>query len=576
MRIVLLSILLALNTGLQGQKLLTEFERSKGTRTFTYEEGIRFCEQLDSLSPFISLFTYGKTDAGKPLHLLVFDADKNFAPETTKEVLLINNAIHPGEPDGVEASLMILRDLAKNEALRTKYAGVRILVIPFYNIDGALNRSTNSRANQLGPEEYGFRGSGKNLDLNRDFIKADASNTLAFYLIFHTWTPHVFVDTHVSDGADYRYTMTLIHTQEEKYGDHCARLLKDFFIPELYGNMAAAGQEMSPYVNLFGGSPDKGFSAFMETPRFSNGYTSLFDCLSFVSESHMLKPYDERVKATRQLLEQVILLTQRFRPSESIKKDRQARSGFGERGYSYTIPFSWESTGYCDSIWFRGYAAMYKPSEVSGLPRLYYDRSQPYTKKIAYCDEFRVNGSGKSVRAYVIPQAWQEVMVRLAAHGVQIDTLQTDDTLLVMQASIESYETTGTAYEGHYLHSKTRVTWNTDIRVFRKGDYRIIPDARTEAFLAHVLQPAAPDSYFNWNFFDAILQQKEWFSDYVFEDIAAEILRNNPELRNRLEMKKAADPEFAASAFEQLYFVYQNSPYFEESFKKYPVYIIPY
>ncbi|HCS21530.1 MAG TPA: hypothetical protein DIW47_13385 [Bacteroidetes bacterium] len=576
MRIILLTILLALMNNLAGQELLTECERSEGTCTFTYEAGIRFCEQIDSLSPYISLFAYGNTDAGEPLHLLVFDADKNFAPETTKEVLLINNAIHPGEPDGVEASLMIMRDLAKNEGLRKKYAGVRILVIPFYNIDGAMNRSAFSRANQLGPEEYGFRGSGKNLDLNRDFIKADALNTFAFYQIFHTWNPHVFVDTHVSNGADYPYTMTLIHSQEEKYGDHCASLLKTRLLPELFIRMKTRGEEMAPYVNVHGQSPDSGFTAFLETPRFSNGYTSLFDCISFVSETHMLKPYAKRVSATRLFLEELILLTQEVNPSLSINKDRLARAAYASRGHSYAIPYAWESSGICDSLRFKGYAAEYKPSEVSEQPRLFYNRSKPFEKNIPFCDDFKVIASGQSVRAYVIPQAWQEVVERLAANGVKVETLEGNDTFQVMEARILSFETMKFPYEGHYVHSQTKVRWSTQSRLFRKGDYLIIPDAKTEAFLANVLQPEAPDSYFNWNFFDAILQQKEWFSDYVFEDIAAEMLRNDPELKARLEDKKAADPHFAASAFEQLYFVYRNSPYFEESFKRYPVYLIPY
>lgn len=576
MRCVLLSILLPLFINLQAQELLTECERSKGTCTFTYEAGIRFCEQLDSISPYIFLFTYGNTDAGKPLHLLVFDADKNFNPETNKEVLLINNAIHPGEPDGVEASLMILRDLVYDADLRTKYAGVRLLVIPFYNIDGALNRSSHSRANQLGPDEYGFRGSGKNLDLNRDFIKADALNTFAFYLIFHTWNPHVFVDTHVSNGADYPYTMTLIHTQEEKYGDHCATLLKTRFIPELYARMKAGGEEMIPYVNVHGEAPDSGFTAFMETPRFSNGYTSLFDCFSFVSETHMLKPYPQRVKATKLFLEHLILVTGELKPSAAINKDRLARNVYTSKLISYAIPYEWEPSGICDSLWFNGFKATYKPSAVSGFPRLYYDREQAFEKFIPYCDDFKVKSSGQAVRAYIIPKAWQEVLERLAANGVKIDTLKSDSLAEVLEARIESFETSNVAYEGHYFHSHTKVIWTKRKMVFREGDYLIYPDPKTETFLANVLQPEAPDSYFNWNFFDAILQQKEWFSDYVFEDIAAELLQSDPELKKKLEAQKAKDPVFAASSFQQLYFVYRNSPYFEQGYRRYPVYLIPY
>jgi len=576
MRIILF-ILLSISSSISySQPLQNAFEKSGGTKTFTYEEGIRFCEQLDSLSEYFSLFEYGKTDAGLPLHLLVFDADKSFTPATAKEVILINNAIHPGEPDGVEASLMLARDLAYDAKLRQTYRGARILIIPFYTIGGALNRTTHSRANQVGPEAYGFRGNSKNLDLNRDFIKADAQNTFAFYTIFHTWQPHVFVDTHVSNGADYQYTMTLITSQEEKYATHSARFLKDEFLPSLYSRMKNRQQEMIPYVNVHGTTPDAGIMAFMESPRYSNGYTSLFDCFSFVSETHMLKPYKQRVIATRELLEQMVKLSVEYKPSLAINKDRIARASIQLEGRSYAIPYEWEAIQPCDSILFKGYEGKYKPSEVSGIDRLYYDHSAPFERNIPYCHDFKVSAAGKSVRAYVIPQAWQSVIERLVANGVHIDTLKKTDSLWVEVAHIEGYETVDAPYEGHYLHKGTKVIWKQSKMLVRAGDYVVTPDERTEIFLANVLQPEAPDSYFNWNFFDAVLQQKEWFSAYVFEDIAAEMLKTDPQLKADLEAEKATNPDFAASTFEQLYFIYKRSAYFESSYKRYPVFVIPF
>lgn len=574
MRLCVFLLLIACGHTISAQQLLTAYERSNGTQTFTYEEGIRFCEQVDSMSEYFSLFTYGTTDAGKPLHLLVFDAEKDFNPTTQKEVILINNAIHAGEPDGVEASLMIARDLATDPAYRQRFAGARILIIPFYNIAGALNRGISSRANQSGPEEYGFRASGLYLDLNRDFIKADAPNTFAFYTLFHTWRPSVLIDTHVSNGADYQYTMTLIHTQDEKYGPHMQLLVGEVFIPSLYENMAKAGEEMCPYVNVFGNVPDEGFSAFMETPRYSNGYAALFDCIALVSETHMLKPYAQRVKATRLFLEQTIAVTLEVKPSLSIVKDQHYRALFRDyRHDKRTYPLQWElSSKAGDSILFKGFAHGYKPSAVSGLPRLYYDRDKPFTKKIPYYDNLQVKNSAEHTGVYIIPKAWKPVIERLAANGVRIDTLQKAEERRVYVAHIDSSETLREPYEGHYLHYNTHVTWTSRTLVFEAGDYIIYPDARTENFLMQVLEPEAPDSYFNWNFFDAVLQQKEWFSSYVFEDIAAQLLLDYPHLKKMLEEKKKSDPAFAASAFEQLYFVYRHSHYFETGYMRYPVY----
>jgi len=295
-----------------------------------------------------------------------------------------------------------------------------------------------------------------------------------------------------------------------------------------------------------------------------------------VSETHMLKPYKQRVTSTRELLEQMVKLSIELQPSLVINKDRQVRASFRNEARIVNIPYAWEAKMPCDSLLFKGYTAKYKPSEVSGLDRLYYDRKAPFEKYIPFCDAFEPTGFGKSVRAYIIPQAWQEVMKRLAANGVHIDTLKNDDSLMMEVAYIETYETVDAPYEGHYLHKNTKVSWKKTKMLVHKGDYLIIPNERTEIFLANVLQPEAPDSYFNWNFFDAILQQKEWFSAYVFEDIAAEMLKNDPQLKADLEAEKAKNPEFAASAFEQLYFIYKRSPYFEPSFKRYPVYVMPF
>ncbi len=580
LRLIVTVILAGWLQGLAAQKLLTQCEATGGRETFRYEEGIAFCRSLDSLSPYLRLFEYGTTDAGYPLHLLVFDADRNFNPVSNKEVILINNAIHPGEPDGVEASLMLARDLASQVELRKAYRNARILIIPFFNIGGALNRNSHSRANQDGPNQYGFRGNARNYDLNRDFIKADAENTFAFYTIFHTWKPSVLVDTHVSNGADYQYTMTLIATQEEKYGPSGSQV-QDLLVRRLFHCMDSLGEAMTPYVNVFGTVPDSGFSCFNETPRYSNGYAALFGCLSFVAETHMLKPFDKRVAATRALLDQIILLSIEYRPSEARNRDRLRRQEELRGTQPSLLCLSWESAeGQADyvpdSILFRGYTAGMKPSEVSGLPRLYYDRNKPFTKRIPYHDKLIPVTRVPAARAYVIPAAWKEVARRLAANGVHFDTLKSAQQFVGFSGRIAHYETEEQVYEGHYLHSKTQVDWHQDTVFYNAGDLLVSVTAENELFLASVLVPEAPDSYFNWNFFDPILQQKEWFSSYVFEDIAAEILRKDPQLREVLEARKAQDPEFAKSAFLQLYFVYRHSPYYETSHMRYPVLILPY
>ena len=213
------------------------FENNKNT-TVTYEEGIDLYKKLDKAYKQLKVIEFGTTDSGHPLHVAILSKDKIFDPEKVrkngKRVLLINNAIHPGEPCGVDATIMLIRDYLQKEELQQYLEHVVIVAIPFYNIGGVLNRGSYSRANQVGPREYGFRGNARNLDLNRDFVKCDSKNAQSFNKLFHLWQPDIFIDNHTSNGADYQYTMTLIATQHNKLEQPMADYLNNRLEPHLY------------------------------------------------------------------------------------------------------------------------------------------------------------------------------------------------------------------------------------------------------------------------------------------------------------------------------------------------------
>ena len=291
---------------------LTPFEQHKSRNiTATYQETIQFYKELDAKYDQMQLLECGPTDIGKNLNLVVLSHDKIFDPEVirraNKRILLINNGIHPGEPEGIDASMMLARDLLLKNSLPRD---VVICIIPVYNIDGMLNRGT-SRANQNGPESYGFRGNYQNLDLNRDFIKTDSKNSRSFQEIFNTWQPEVFVDNHTSNGADYQYVMTLIHPQKDKLDPILSEYVTNQMIPDLYEGMKHAGFEMIPYVNSIEETPDAGITGFLETPRYSTGYAALHHTIGFMPETHMLKPFVQRVESTYQFMANVISIVQR-------------------------------------------------------------------------------------------------------------------------------------------------------------------------------------------------------------------------------------------------------------------------
>lgn len=548
----------------------TPFELSNKKETTTYTEAIRFYEGLAKTFPQqAKLFTYGSTDFGKPLHLLVLSKKGVFDPQTlrknNKRIFLINNGIHPGEPEGIDASMMLARDLLKGNKLPED---VVICIIPVYNIDGSHNRSGTSRANQNGPVAYGFRGNGKNYDLNRDFIKTDSKNSQAFQQIFNTWQPEIFVDTHTSNGADYQYTMTLIPTQKDKLNPVLSAYLTKTMVPDLYSQMKGKGYELIPYVNSINETPDAGITGYIESPRYSTGYAALHNAIGFMPETHMLKSFDKRVESTYKLLQTYIDII--VRDAKVIGENKRKADAFTAAQKEFPLDWKLNRSVY-DSIDFKGYAGKKKPSEVSGVDRLYYDRNDPYTKKIKYWDQFEPSLTVSKPIAYVIPKAWDRVISLLKLNNVKMQQLTADAKLNLEMYYIGDMKTGTRPYEGHYQHSAVVLNPTQQDVQFYAGDYVVYVNQPTNRYIVETLEPQAIDSFFNWNFFDSVLGQKEGYSSYVFEDTAAELLKKDPALKQKLEAEKAKKPELAKSGRMQLDFVYKNSDYYEKTYMRYPI-----
>jgi hypothetical protein len=564
-----LPALLACFIFIQAKAQLTPFELSKDKNyTATYAGITAYYQKLVKLHSQMRIFNYGITDVGKPLSLVVLSKDGVFDPaqikKQNKRVLLINNGIHPGEPEGIDATMMLVRDLLKKNQLPKD---VVLCFIEVYNIDGCLNRGV-SRPNQNGPRMYGFRGNYKNLDLNRDFIKADSKNALAFEKILNTWQPEVFLDNHTSDGADYQYVMTLIETQKDKQNPILADYTSKTLSPELYKRMAKSGYEMTPYVEEKMSTPDSGIVSFLETPRFATGYTAQHNIISYITETHMLKSFDKRVYSTYDFMVALIDICQRDAKLIGELKHKADEQVKNQTAFALNWDVDWQ---HYDTLTFKGFEAGRKTSDVSGLPRLYYDESKPYTKTIKYYDNYKPTISADKPVAYVIPQAWQKVIELFKLNNIAMRRLTHDTTLDLQMYYIGDYKTGSRPYEGHYLHSNVKLN-PVDMKVkFYEGDYVVYTNQALNRYIVETLEPQGVDSFFAWNFFDSVLGSKEGYSDYVFEDIAANLLKTDPNLRKKLDDEKAKNPDLAKSGRAQLNFVYHNSPYFEKTYLRYPV-----
>lgn len=570
-RLLKLSVFL-FSTFVYSQKYETVFEKGNGNQSATYDQVISFYKILDKDFESIKMESMGITDCGEPLNIVIFNPDKKFDSRSfdkKKSVILINNGIHAGEPDGIDASMMFFRDLAIGKIAVPK--NTIVIAIPVYNIEGLLNRNSTSRVNQNGPEEYGFRGNGRNFDLNRDMIKSDAKNTKALVEILHKFNPDVFIDNHVSNGADYQYSLTYIQSQPDKLGKELGDFQKNVMTPSIVKNLKENGVESIPYVNVWGGTPDKGYAQFFDSPRYTTGYTSLFNMIGYVVETHMLKEYSKRVVATYHFMESLLNFVDKN--GEQLKAIRKKNSFQFSIGDKYPVQWKLDSTK-VDKMNFLGYEGSYKKSDVTTGDRLFYDRNKPFSKEIDFYPKYKSVKEVVVPRGYVIPKSWWNAIDLLKANNCQYTILKKDSVIEVESYKIADYKTTTSAYEGHYNHRNTKVNSSLAKIKFMKGDYVLFIDQTSIKYLLETLEPEAMDSFFNWNFFDTILQQKEGYSEYVFEDLANEILQKNPDLRKQLEEKRNNDKSFAQNPEAQLDWVYKNSVHYEKAHLQYPVYRI--
>lgn len=552
-------------------------------KTPTWQEAIAAFQVLADGHPQAHLIEIGASDVGRPIHAFILsDVQASITSLQSLEDLresregklglLVNNAIHPGEPCGVDASVAWLRELLEDsKGLKEVLATMEIAVIPMYNVGGALNRNCCTRTNQDGPEEYGFRGNARNLDLNRDFIKMDSRNAFAFVDVFQAFHPDVFIDTHTTNGADYPYEMTLIATQPDKAGPVLGPFLRNEMTPALYRAMDERGVLMSPYVYSVGETPESGIQGFLETPRYSTGYGVLFGALGFTAEAHMLKPFPVRVQATKDFIESTVdFMVNRTEDIREVRqRERQRWSAATE------VPVRWELGESHAEIPFQGYASRKEISPVTGDLRLKYDRSDTWEKKIPFYDDFGAVRTMVIPEYWVIPQAWREVVERLRCNDVILEPIPADTTMMLKVGEIKGFKSSSRPYEGHHMNTLEEVEWRVQPVQLFAGDFRISSDQPALRFLCEVLEPGAHDSYFTWNFFDSAMQQKEHFSAYVFEETANEMLTNDSLLRASFQRALDEDESLRSNPKMQLNWLYKASRHYEGTVNRYPVFQSP-
>ncbi|MDM0007705.1 M14 family zinc carboxypeptidase [Variovorax sp. J22G73] len=553
----------------------TPFESGNGNQTATWAECIAFYEQLAQRFPGVLQWRrIGVSDTGVPMHAGVVTADGVFEREALQRqrrpVFFNNNGIHPGEPEGIDACMALVRDFCTQPERLAALGDTVFLFIPVYNVDGCLNRQNTSRVNQLGPESFGFRGNGLHLDLNRDFIKCDSLAAQVFNRFFTTWDPDVMVDTHTSNGADYACTMTLIPTQPDKLGGTLGDFLRERMLPAIYGDMDRRGWPTCPYVNLLGETPDEGIEDFLDLPRFSTGYAALHHTIGFMPETHMLKPYADRVAAMRTLVEVVLGFTVAHAARiQGLRRDARAAAARQARW-----PLAWRNDhSRPATLRFKGYEAVRMPSQLGSYQRLAYDRNQPWEKDIVHFDRCVEEAAVAAPRAYLVPQAWREVIERLEWNGVLLRRLEADELFDAARVyRVQEAVPRPNAYEGHMFHDRVVLATHTEAFQARAGDVWVPLDQPAARYAVETLEPEAHDSFFRWGFFNSVLEKKEAFSAYVFEDTALRMLQDEPALKHAFKQWKVAHPELLSDPQAVLGFLFAHGQrHAERGWRRYPV-----
>jgi len=547
-----------------------EFPPKGENEAWTYHQIIASYQALAEIYPNALYLEAGTTDAGRPLSLFLIQAEPFVGDLSLSErangklTTLINNGIHPGESCGMDASLIWAKEILANGGPES---GQLIAIIPVYNIGGSLQAKPHTRANQNGPEEQGFRGNARNLDLNRDFIKGDALNTFSFWAIYQALKPQIFVDTHTSNGADYPYTLSLIATQADKLAPSLADFQQDIMLPELYEGMEDTW-EMIPYVNVFGRTPNNGYAAFLETPRYASGYTALFHSLGFITEAHMFKPYADRVAATTEFLR--VLQDFVIRHKEGIQLAYEQAIAW--ESVADEFPVAWQlDSSIVEALDFKSFDYSYEDSPLGDYKRLRYNRDKIIPLVIDYYPSYKASRKSSLPEYYVLPCAWPEVATRLQYHGIEFERLSEDTVIEVESLYLKAWEHSSRPYEGHFRTEIKSYVRQKQKRLFYAGDILIPTNKANRYFLASVLDPMSVDSYLSWGFFDIIFQQKEHFSPYIFEDEAIAMLEREPSLKVEFEIWKKENPGLQKNSWAVLSFFYERSEYYEDSHLRYPI-----
>jgi hypothetical protein len=557
--------------------LRTESERSGFLQTGRYAEVERLCPAFQAAYPdAVRCFEFGRTPQGRPMLAMAVSRTGALTPEAARAkdlpVLLVQGGIHAGEIDGKDAGFLALRQAFDGQAARGALDRQVLLFVPVFNVDGHERFGAWNRPNQRGPEQMGWRTTAQNLNLNRDYLKADAPEMQAMLALVEAWGPLAYVDLHVTDGAKFEHDVA-IQVEPVYAGDEALRPAGKALRDGVIARLAKQGSLPLPFYPSFRKTDDpmSGFEDSVSPPRFSTGYFLLRNRFAMLVETHSWKDYPTRVRITRNTVVALMELVARHgREWQALARAADARAAaLGGQ----PVALDYKASEVERMIDFRGYAYTRTPSDISGALMTRYDETKPQVWRVPLRDDVRPTLVVPApAGGYVVPAehaAW--VGAKLRQHGVAFRVLPKPLPAQAVEAFRADKATLSPAsVEGHQ-----RITlvggWTAATRDIGAGALYVPASQPRVRLLMSLLEPQAPDSLAAWGEFNNAFEQKEYMEDYVAEDVAREYLARDPALAAAFAARLRDDPAFAASPSARLQFFARRHPSWDERYNLYPV-----
>ncbi len=553
----------------KSNKWVTPFELSNGLESPTYVETMAWIEELTKNSGYLEIQSIGRTEQGRPIQMIIASVDRDFTAEelstSKKPLILIQAGIHAGEIDGKDAGMMLLRDISQGDKLEL-LVHANLLFIPILNADGHERRSEYGRVNQRGPKQMGWRTNAVNLNLNRDYTKLETAGITAIANVINRYDPDLYIDIHVTDGADYQYDITYGYVASGGYSPQISNWLSTYFQPEVDQALKDQGHIPGPLLFAANGNDfTEGNVAFSFSPRFSHTYGDIKHIPSILIENHSLKPFEQRVLGTYVFLEQAIKsVSGHFAElQEAVKADKN------QNPEEITVKFAFRETP-ADSMEFLGIASRKEISAITGREYVIWEGKE-ITQQVPSILMDRPVEKVSVPKAYYIPAEWSSVIKKIQAHGIEMEILTEPKELTLEFSTVGDFKMVTQPYEGLMRIQSFDLDKMERTITLQPGSAKINTNQALGELAVILMEPESVDSFFQWGYFNTIFTQTEYMETYIMEPLIAKMLAEDADLNKRFEAEKLSNAEFAKSSRAIYSWFYKQTPYFDQNWKVIPV-----